>query len=405
MAGGRPRKFNPSIPQHIDQTKLPKGIYWSDSGAGRWYVFDPDPEGGIPHAKTVAGKNARLSDLHAIMEQRSGGDARGTIGWVIARFEESTEFAALSAGTRKDYGYCAKVAKKYKTEKGKGPPLDTLYVDRLSLPAIQAIIETIAKGRSESRPGAGDGVKRYPSKANHLLRYLSRLFPWGMRHGHCKTNPAEGSKEVKERKRHGMPTQPSYAAILKFAKERGALKSHTKGSLSPYLWPLMEIKYLCRMRSIEVIKLTDAHASERGLYVSRRKGSNDNIVKWSPRLRAAWDAAVAARTGILARPSNEGRPFPSQPEERFIFVSETRTALTISGLNSIWRYLVRAAIKAGVITRAQRFTLHGLKHRGVTDTKGSRKRKQRASGHQTEEMVVLYDHDVPVVQPAIPQEL
>ena len=43
--------------------------------------------------------------------------------------------------------------------------------------------------------------------------------------------------------------------------------------------------------------------------------------------------------------------------------------------------------KAGVITPEQRFTLHGLKHRGVTDTKGSRRRKQIASGHQTEAMV------------------
>jgi len=65
---------------------------------------------------------------------------------------------------------------------------------------------------------------------------------------------------------------------------------------------------------------------------------------------------------------------------------------------------MRAAIEAEVIKPGQRFTLHGLKHRGATDTKGSRKRKQRASGHQTEEMVALYDHDVPVVQPATPRE-
>ena len=52
----------------------------------------------------------------------------------------------------------------------------------------------------------------------------------------------------------------------------------------------------------------------------------------------------------------------------------------------------------------QRFTLHGLKHRGVTDTKGSRKRKQKASGHKSEGMVDLYDHEVPVVEPAAPKK-
>jgi hypothetical protein len=64
---------------------------------------------------------------------------------------------------------------------------------------------------------------------------------------------------------------------------------------------------------------------------------------------------------------------------------------------------MRAAVESRVITQEQRFTLHGLKHRGVTDTKGSRRRKQLASGHQTEAMLRLYDHDVPVVAPARPE--
>jgi hypothetical protein len=55
-----------------------------------------------------------------------------------------------------------------------------------------------------------------------------------------------------------MPVRSSHATILKFAQERGALKSHTKGSISPLLWPPMEIKYLCRMRTVEVLALTDA---------------------------------------------------------------------------------------------------------------------------------------------------
>jgi hypothetical protein len=64
---------------------------------------------------------------------------------------------------------------------------------------------------------------------------------------------------------------------------------------------------------------------------------------------------------------------------------------------------MRAAEESGVITEEQRFTLPGLKHRGVTDTKGSRRRKQLASGHQSEAMVRLYDHKVPVVAPASPE--
>src|SRR5688572_11979897 len=134
MGRGRKRKHNPTIPAHIDQTLLPTGIYWDKSGAGRWYVIEPDPEGGT-RAKTVAGPSARLSDLHAIVEQRKGTDARGTLGYVIAQFEQSTEYAALSAATQRDYNWCAQIARDFKTKLG--CTLDALQVDRLTTPTIQ----------------------------------------------------------------------------------------------------------------------------------------------------------------------------------------------------------------------------------------------------------------------------
>jgi site-specific recombinase XerD len=404
MIRGRKRKHDPTMPRHIDQTKLPLGIYWQKSGQGRWFVFTPDPEGGPSRAKTVAGPRARLSDLHAIVEQLAGGDVRGT----MAMSAPSLKTARNSPRSRQTRAETTSTAPRShessRLTEGKGPTLDKLYVDRLTLPAIQAVIETIAKGRPESAPGAADPVLARPSKANHLLRYFRVLFGWGMRHGHCKTNPAQGTKQVRERKRHGMPALDVYEAVLSFARKRGAVLAHTKGSSPPYLWPLLEIKYLCRMRSIEVVKLTDAHASEQGLYISRAKGSNDNIVKWTPRLKAAWDAALAVRAQTLARPSNKGRPIPIRPEQRFVFLSESGTPLTRAGLDNAWQDLIHAAMDAEVIAREQRFTLHGLKHRGITDTKGKKADKKEASGHKTEAMLERYDHEVAVVEPARPGE-
>jgi hypothetical protein len=40
MTRGRKRKHDPSMPKHIDQAALPRGIYWDRSGAGHWYVFE-----------------------------------------------------------------------------------------------------------------------------------------------------------------------------------------------------------------------------------------------------------------------------------------------------------------------------------------------------------------------------
>jgi hypothetical protein len=44
-----------------------------------------------------------------------------------------------------------------------------------------------------------------------------------------------------------------------------------------------------------------------------------------------------------------------------------------------------------VITREQCFTLHGLKHRRITDTIGKGAEKNEASGHKTDAMLD-YDH-------------
>lgn len=344
------------------------------------------------------GPTARLSELHAIVEQRAGGEVRGTIGYVIEQFKKSTEFAALSPNSRRDYNYCARVAQSFATKTG--ATLDKLYVDRLTLPVLQKLNETIASGKQASAPGANDAVEPAPSKANHLIRYLRRLFAWGMRHGHCTKNPAEGVRLAEEEGAFSMPEPEVYNAVLNFARERGALKPHTKGSLPPYLPAVIELAYLCRMRGIEVVKLTDAHASDKGLYVARTKGSNDTIVRWTPRLRAAWEAALTHRAMVLARESNRGRPIPIRADRRFVIVSESGTPLTKAGLDNAWQDLMHVAMEAKVITPEDRFSLHGLKHRGVTDTKGSKRRKKRASGHRTDAALDIYDHDVAIVAPA-----
>ncbi|MBS0192641.1 MAG: hypothetical protein JSR34_00135 [Proteobacteria bacterium] len=60
---------------------------------------------------------------------------------------------------------------------------------------------------------------------------------------------------------------------------------------------------------------------------------------------------------------------------------------------------MRAAIKAGVLDVTQRFGLHAMKHRGITDTAGTRADKQLAGGHKSEAMVAVYDHSLPTVPP------
>jgi hypothetical protein len=56
--------------------------------------------------------------------------------------------------------------------------------------------------------------------------------------------------------------------------------------------------------------------------------------------------------------------------------------------------LMSEAIDAKIITQEQRFTLHPVKRRGVTDTKGNRSDKQTASGHKDEKMLDIYDMEL-----------
>ena len=81
--------------------------------------------------------------------------------------------------------------------------------------------------------------------------------------------------------------------------------------------------------------------------------------------------------------------------------AEDGARLDKSSLDSAWQRLIHRAIKRGVIAADQRFGLHDLKRKGVTDTAGTRADKQDASGHKTASMMDVYDLSVPVVQPSV----
>lgn len=233
-----------------------------------------------------------------------------------------------------------------------------------------------------------------PAKANHILRYLRRLFRWGKARGHVASIPTEAVEQARERKQRRLPKEKAYQAVLDYCKTRGALDGRAKGSCSAYLWIVMELAYLCRLRGIEVIEMTDAHASPEGLLADRRKGSRDNIVEWNPRLRTAWDAAIELRnkTARIA--------LPDAPEKRWVFLASDGDHLRKSSLDTAWQRMIKQAIAEGVIIAEERFSPHDLKRKGGTDTAGNRAEKQDALGHRSESMMNVYDLSIPKVKPS-----
>ncbi|WP_372165321.1 tyrosine recombinase XerC [Xanthomonas euvesicatoria] len=388
---GRPRKTPANLPTHIDYGKVPKGIYWDASGNGRWYVLNPHPEGRGHKAKTVAQASARLSDLHVIAEQRNGAAVRGTISFIIDLFEASLSFAQLASTTQQHYRDYAKAIRTYPLKNGTA--LGDAIVDRLTPGVLRRLVDVIAQGRPAEKPGK-QAVPGYPTKANHWLRYLRRVFGWAREHDHVQTNPATGVKQVKEKRAHRMPKAEVFRAVQAYAKECSTRGARQKGAVPPYLWAAMELAYQARLRGIEVLTLTDAQDIGDELLTNRRKGSRDTLVRKGSQLSTAIQALQTYRQKIW-----DGRkmPTPLHPNARFLFVGEDGDQLSKSGFNTAWQRMMKNAIADGILPLADRFAMHGLKHRGITDTKGD---KKAASGHKTDAMIHIYDHSIARVDPA-----
>lgn len=368
----RQRKPDPSIPDHIDQRKLPTGCYWNRRDRN-WYTLRDGKR-----SKPIAASDALLSDLHKAMELAKGSDS-STLDYMLGKFEASEQFAKRAKATQDDYRYCRQALQRHQTKLG--VPFGMLRRSMITMPLIQRLVDDIAS--------------KTPAKANHVKRYLSAAYSWGMQRGHAVINPAKGVEQASERKAHRMPEADTAQSVIAFLRVRGAYPSRRKGAVTPYIWAVAEIAYRCRMRSVEVRMLTDASATDEGVLVRRVKGSADNLTRWCPELREAWSWLVSRRARIwLRKPSFRAQAL------RPLVVSEDGAALSKSALNSAWRRSMAAAIEAGVIDKDSRFGLHGLKHRGVTDTPGRKADKKAASGHKTDAMLDLYDHELQTVNPA-----
>ncbi|MGQ3824240.1 site-specific integrase [Pseudomonas alliivorans] len=380
MKRGRKRQHNPNIPKHIDQTAIPRDVYFDHRGSGCWYTLYFN-EAGRRQRTNLCAANVTLSELHRLVEERSGVD-RDSLQYLCDEFHNSQQFKELSKKTQDDYCYSRDVLLVYPTKLGK--PLGELAVKKFTPAMVQRIIDKIAEAGT-------------PSKAAHALRYLRRLMQWGRNRGFVIDNPAKGIEAPKERKQRRLPDSTVMVDLIKFAHQQGQLKRGEKGACSPYLWYVMEIGYLCRLRGIETITLTDENELDEGVLTNRRKGSRDNIVRWTPRLRAAWDAAKAIRTETWQRLK---KPVPFRADQRFLIVSASGGQLSKSGLDTAFQRLITQAIEKGVLTEAQRFGMHDFKRKGITDTFGTRADKQQASGHKDESMMDVYDMSIPTVNPA-----
>jgi integrase len=197
---------------------------------------------------------------------------------------------------------------------------------------------------------------------------------------------AAGVPKLKNPPRQHYAEEKDYIFLLDVARE----------SSYWYLAPILELAYECRMRSIEVLNMTDANELEEGLLIKRNKGSRDNITLWSDELRRLWENAKSHRNKILAK-KKLIRQF--DPEKRFIFISEkSGERITSRALKTAKNRVDQLAIEKAKTLGLSfiPFTIHDVKRRGISDTTGD---KLAASGHRSLSMMNIYDVSTAKVKP------
>lgn len=172
-----------------------------------------------------------------------------------------------------------------------------------------------------------------------------------------------------------------------------------------YVWLALEIAYLCKCRTVEVTfedrgndrrrYLTQAQELEEGLRIVRAKGSRTNIVKWSPRLRRAIDIAKQFRS---ERYKSLNIPTPIAPEDCPLIVNDSGRPLTASALRSAFGRIRKRAVEKGILSESESFTLHWMKHTGVTNSPSSRIEKAEEAGHKSVQQNADYDHAEAIVR-------
>lgn len=338
----RPRQRSVSLPNGIKPDALPPYVYWDATGRGRWLWKKYDTTTQKQNAHRLAGASATLREIWDAYEAITRAPPADTVQMLIASFESSPAWEDLADSTRRDYRICAESIVKAETKAG--VLVGTTRLSDWTPGAVRSYVEKRAE-RSRSR-------------ANHELRYLRRLFAWAFERDLMASNPARGVKSLKESARQRYVNDGEYAAFLAHA-----------GPRHPYLIPVAELAYLCRLRISEVCDLRREDIREDGLFAARRKGSKDALTGWTPRLRIAIDCALTLHGNV---------------KSLYVIPGSSRGRMTESTIQTAWQRMMVEWATLG----NERFTVHDLKRKGVSDAEGD---KLAASGHRSIAMLKVYD--------------
>ncbi len=334
-------------PRSRKNQKLPEYVYLKK---GRYVLVEYNPETRKQTEKRLCSGEATLAQVWAVYEKMTipAGGRTKTFRWLSKQYQDSLMFLKKAASTQQDYrGYHRRICSKMLED---GRYFGDIPLKNWTIPTVRKYLD------QREKEDACIGGNREKS-------YISLVFSWAIERdlGGVTINPAKGVRRNEERARTRYVTDAEFEAA--------------KSELSGYLPIIMELAYLLRARLSEVLDLTRDDVLDEGIYLHRRKGSRDAITRWSPALKSAVDAAKILRINLFGKHLIQGRSGDRLSES---------TVQTACGrfMRKKWQ--------------GERFTIHDLKAKGITDTPGD---KQRAGGHKDPRMVHVYDRKPIDIEP------
>lgn len=256
-----------------------------------------------------------------------------TLSWLLDAYFKSPRATRLAPKTLKDYRHYA--GKIIGSPLSNGRTFGEVPLSKITRPVIARYRDSLADT---------------PILANRHLQFLSAVFSWGLEQGYVVDNQAQGVEKNPSPPRKRYVQDHEYETAYRLAPE--------------WLKAAMEIAYLCRARRGEVLGMPVSAVLPEGLLLDRLKGSKSEVIRWSPRLRAAVDMAKAHNRTTISP---------------WLLHTPQGQQIATSAFNSAWRRLMGKLEAEGV----KPFPFHDLKARGYSDT-------DQGAGHKSARMHEVY---------------
>ena len=266
-----------------------------------------------------------------------------TINWLLTEYKKSTQYQKLNSETQKRHEKCEKILEHPIDINNKPSTLGQLPADKLKTNIVRRILDR----RLEQYQANG---KKGASQCNNEKALLSSMYRYGIQYIDqlaMLKNPCHGVEKFDVETRERYVTDDEYTIQYQYAQDSGL----------PYLPIAMELTYLLAARGVEITDLKVGSATDIGIIVKRRKGSKGTIVRWTPRLKAAWEAAISLH--------------PQHDKNTYLLkVHRGGGKLTRDTLTTAWQRLKQEMDSAGL--SSVYFWLHDLKRKGISDAADDR---------------------------------